>query len=55
MYNIYMIYTTTQKTYIYIYIPQTVLALMGSYFVCIGIAYNSGIAGRRPRYLSLGT
>ena len=37
-------------------IPQTVLAqLRGSYFCSIIIPLGSRIAGRRPRYLSLGT
>ena len=35
--------------------PKQCLHVEGSYFVSIGIAYKSGIAGRRPRYLSLGT
>ena len=34
--------------YIYSYIPQTVLALRGSYFVSIVIPLEVRIAGRRP-------
>ena len=40
--------------YIYIYIPQTVLAqLRGSYLACIVIPLKFRIAGHQPRYLSL--
>ena len=40
--------------YVYIYIPQTVLAqLRGSYFASIVIPLCSRIAGGQPKYLSL--
>ena len=37
------------------FFPKQCLHVEGSYLLCIVIAYESGIAGRRPRYLSLGT
>ena len=53
MYNSICIYTyVTMDIYIF---PKQCLHVEGSYLVSIGIAYKSGIAGRRPRYLSLGT
>jgi hypothetical protein len=45
------IYKNIAKTYI----PQTVLALRGSYFFSIVIPLYSRIAGHQPKYLSLGT
>ena len=49
---IFLVYSIYIYIYINIYIPQTVLALRGSYLLCIVIAHDSRKSECQPRYLS---